>query len=765
MNGAAADGANGADDDAGYRPRIFDLGDRSQRQAWDEWRHAHEADVHLHDTLHDQIAGLVKCRTPKATFTRHDLDEAIVRHGRGRPAEEVGVWVYYPWRRAAVRLLDEDDFVELRTSRNRYKITDDEQRLLRGKTIGIVGLSVGGQIAVTMAVERICGELRLADFDALELTNLNRLREGVFHLGMNKAVLAARSIAEIDPFLNVVCYEDGLTAANLDAFLTVGRRLDVLVEECDGLEMKVRCRLRARELGIPVVMEANDRGTLDIERFDRQPDRPILHGALAGHDLSRIGELRTNEDKVPIIMPMVGETTMSDKLRASLLEVGESLESWPQLASDVALGAGLVTNTVRRILLAQLHDSGRYFVDLDELVADGRPAGDAGGGTTAAPRAPMEVATPALDARGEPEQVALDPAARAALLAAAALAPSGGNEQPWRWVAHGPSLSVLVDRPFGDVLLAFRDLPRRLALGAAAENVVLRAHQLGMRVKVVPGDGEPGPAALTFKFFPSAARVPGLEPRTAEHDALATHIERRHTNRRVVPAAPLTADAAGALRRAVDGVPGCRLHLVWDAGELAAVADVVARAERLRMLHPVGHRDLVREVRWTPEEARATRDGIDLATLDLSASERAGMRLLREPGVARLLRQWKRGGALEKLARRAIVAASAVGLVTTAGGTVRDQLAAGRAIQRAWLTATALGLGVQPHTSALYLFARAFGGGQAAFDAEALEELAELKARAEAVFGLHPAPVFLFRVFPACEPGARALRRPVAVPR
>ena len=214
-----------------------------------------------------------------------------------------------------------------------------------------------------MAMERTCGELRLADFDTLELSNLNRLREGVLSLGLKKTMLAARGIAELDPFLKVVCYPDGLTPANLDAFFGAAA-LDVLVEECDGLAMKLRCRQRARELGIPVVMEANDRATLDIERFDREPGRPILHGLLDGLDFSRVAELKTNEEKVPYLMPMVGEATMSDKLRASLLEVGESIESWPQLAADVALGAGLVTNVVRRMALGQLNESGRTFVDL-----------------------------------------------------------------------------------------------------------------------------------------------------------------------------------------------------------------------------------------------------------------------------------------------------------------------------------------------------------------------------------------------------------------
>jgi molybdopterin/thiamine biosynthesis adenylyltransferase/nitroreductase len=753
---------NEAADGEGYRPLVFRAGDPAERQGWERLRRSLGDRLRVHDTLSDQIVALIRCRHPKTAFTQRALDDELARHRHGRPAEEVGVWVYYPWRGSAVRLLDEDEFVEVRTSRNRHKITDGEQRQLRQKAVGIVGLSVGGQIAATMALERTCGELRLADFDTLELSNLNRLREGLFSLGANKAVLAARGIAEIDPFLKVVCYEDGLTPANLDSFLTAGRRIDVLVEECDGLEMKLACRLRARELRIPVVMEANDRATLDIERFDREPDRPILHGMLAGHDLSRVGELKTNEEKVPIIMSMVGESTMSDKLRASLIEVGDSIESWPQLAADVAVGAGLVTSTVRRILLGELRESGRYFVDLEQLVADpaseaeGAAAGDRQPGGPSPAQAPSEAEDP-----GEPGEVTPEPATLDELLMAASLAPSGGNEQPWRWVAAGPRLSARIDGRFGDVLLNFGETARLLALGAAAENIVLLAHAIGLRAKLTLARELSRGSLVQIKFFAPTATAENLERRIPGSDALAAQIPRRHTNRRLVPPTPLPAGAIAELHDAVASLPGCRLQVVEDAAGRAELADIAARAERLRMLHPAGHRDLVREIRWTPEDARRARDGIDLDTLELGAAERAGLRMLREPGVARLLRRWRRGRALEKLGRRAIVAASAVGLVSAPDSSVAARLTAGRAIQRVWLTATRLGIGVQPHTSPLYLFARAFGGGAADFAPEELDELSELKTRFDAVVASRPLPVFMFRLFPGCEPSARSLRLPV----
>ena len=52
--------------------------------------------------------------------------------------------------------------------------------------------------------EGIGGELRLADFDVLDLSNLNRITGGVADVGVTKVVLAAREVAELDPYIHVV---------------------------------------------------------------------------------------------------------------------------------------------------------------------------------------------------------------------------------------------------------------------------------------------------------------------------------------------------------------------------------------------------------------------------------------------------------------------------------------------------------------------------------------------------------------------------------
>lgn len=115
-------------------------------------------------------------------------------------------WIYYPWRGRVLGLPGPQTLRAIRLDRNRNKLTRDEQRRLREMSIGVVGQSVGHAVAYTIALEGICGSLRLADFDVLELSNLNRVPASLFDIGANKAVVTARRIAELDPYLPIEVY-------------------------------------------------------------------------------------------------------------------------------------------------------------------------------------------------------------------------------------------------------------------------------------------------------------------------------------------------------------------------------------------------------------------------------------------------------------------------------------------------------------------------------------------------------------------------------
>jgi hypothetical protein len=322
----------------------------------------------VHDTVDIQLTELIRCREPARKFDPAQLDAKKNEQLAGVDMWSYGTWVWYRWSARLVHVLPREEFRMVRTDRNREKIQRPDQRRLLNHRIGIIGLSVGNNAAVTFALEGIGGAYKLADFDEFSLSNLNRLRCGVYDLGVNKAVIAARQMFEIDPYLDIEIYPDGLTDANMTEFFTGGNGpINLLVEECDTPYVKIAARERARALGLAVLMDCNDRGMLDVERFDLEPTRPLLHGLIGDVNAANVCNL-DQQAAVDLILAMVDSERISPELAAAFPQLGKTLCSWPQLASGAALGGALTAEAARRILLGRPCESGRFYVDLAALI-------------------------------------------------------------------------------------------------------------------------------------------------------------------------------------------------------------------------------------------------------------------------------------------------------------------------------------------------------------------------------------------------------------
>jgi len=132
-------------------------------------------------------------------------------------------------------------------------------------------------------------------------------------------------------------YAVGLHEDNIEAFLLDGGKLDILIEECDDLFMKLFSRERARYHGIPVIMETSDKGLLNVERFDQEPHRPLFHNLIGDMDSRKLQNL-SPKDRIQFQLRIVGtRDTVSPRLLAGLFEIGTTTKSWPQLASAISL--------------------------------------------------------------------------------------------------------------------------------------------------------------------------------------------------------------------------------------------------------------------------------------------------------------------------------------------------------------------------------------------------------------------------------------------
>ena len=351
-----------------YKPQIFNLSDENERLLVDEMIRSNTL-LNIHNELHSQIYEYVKLSNPELVNNESKLKSKFDLFISEINIEQYGNWVYYPWNSNLVRTLPEAKFVQVRTIRNKFKITQEEQDTLKTKCVGIVGLSVGQSVSLAIAMERIAGSIRIADFDHLELGNMNRIRTGLHNIGLPKTIIVAREIAEIDPYLDVSCFHKGVTTDNIDSFFNYeGKKLDLLIDECDSIDIKIALREKAKKANTPVLMDTSDRGMLDIERFDLDAGMDLFHGLVTSGDLEQLKHAKTSDERVAIVSKILNTETMSEGLKNSMKEIGKSITTWPQLGADVMLGGAITAMMTRKILLNKSKVSGRFFVDLDQII-------------------------------------------------------------------------------------------------------------------------------------------------------------------------------------------------------------------------------------------------------------------------------------------------------------------------------------------------------------------------------------------------------------
>lgn len=678
---------------------------------------------------------------------RTDEQAQIVRGIRpGRNADLIAErhrWVHYPWRRTVVGVLGPHAFRAVRLDRNRHLITEEEQDQLAELRIGVVGLSVGHTLAYTLAAEGLCGELRLADFDHLELSNLNRVPLSVLDLGVNKATAAARRIAELDPYLKVSVVTAGITADTIDAFLD---GLHIVVEECDSLDTKVMVREAARARRIPVIMATDYRGLLDVERYDLEPTRPILHGLLGDIDAAALSGL-SDWDKIPHLYRITSPEKVTAREAAAFIEVGSTLSGWPQLASEVQLGAASVAEAVRKIGLQQPLSSGRIRMDVEEMLSRiDDPAAHA---------TDRQTAGPACAAQSDADA---DPLAEAAQLgdvvdvvaAAANRAPSVGNAQPWRIRADRDCV-VIELAPEHTSLVDIGLRCSAVGIGAAVFNARVAAAAHGVLGPVEIGAvSERSPLTATVRLGsgddPDLARL--YEPMLA-----------RQTNRHYGTPTPISDETVEMLELAARG-EGARLQVLRSRDDIDRAARIIGASDRIRYLTPELHAELVAELHWPTDPV--ANSGIDVRSLELDAFRLMMLEQICRPEVTAQLARWDGGVALGFDGFARLSSSSALALVYVQGRSLADYARGGSASQAVWIRAQQEGLAVGP-TTPLFLYAhndQELHGLSSSYGAQLQRLQLEFAELADADTGESPA--ILLRFCTAPSPSVRSRRRPLA---
>lgn len=342
----------------------FFLRTEEEHDAWQCFRDGHPT-VQYVDDLVWQKDEWFQILHPELEPRSAAYDDAYHDFSLSEAAKE-SVWVFYPWKHTAVRLLPPDAFFRVRTSRNRNIISEPEQRRFAGMIVGIAGLSIGHTIAATLAQQGGATRMVLADRDTLALSNTNRVHLPVTALGEKKAILAAHTVLETNPYAEVTIFPDGLTEENLVLFFSGSQKLDAVVEVVDSFSLKVSLRECARSLGIPVLMPTcmGERVLLDVERYDVSPERKIFVRDVSPDFFSRIRKPLSRQAWIQCATEIVGEEETVAEVAATNAAVGKTVTTRPLLGGTVDAAAALTVSALRRIATGAPLADGRHRLDL-----------------------------------------------------------------------------------------------------------------------------------------------------------------------------------------------------------------------------------------------------------------------------------------------------------------------------------------------------------------------------------------------------------------
>jgi len=342
------------------------------------------------------------------------------------------------------------------------------------------------------------------------------------------------------------------------------------------------------------------------------------------------------------------------------------------------------------------------------------------------------------------------------ILELARWAPSGDNTQPWRFAIEAEDRVVVYGHDTrAHCVYDLDGRPSQISLGALLETIALAATRFGLATETRrrADSAEEQPV-----FDVSFRRQEGIV-----EDPLVRQIPERRVQRRALRLRRLLEREKQALERAV--APG--FEIAWWEGWTGRCRFAwlnVANA-KLRLTLPEAyavHRDIIE---WG---AQTSEDRVPDAALGASVPTLVLMRWA--------MRSWKRVAFLNRylagtLAPRIELdlipglacAAHCVLVARRAPEVLDDYVAAGRALQRFWLTATNLGLQFQPGYTPLVFARYARDGVRFSASSRALEQARAIRAALERLLGadVTQRAMFMGRIGAGKPARARSLRLPL----
>ncbi len=158
---------------------------------------------------------------------------------------------------------------------------DGQDKLLAAHVL-IIGLGgLGSPVAMYLAAAGV-GHLTLVDFDAVDLTNLQRqIVHTTARIGMNKAASAAQSLRELNPDVRVDTIEQLLDA---DALLAQVKMVSLVIDCTDNFQTRFAINAACVAAKVPLVSGAAIRLEGQVAVFDARLETSPCYRCLYEED-------------------------------------------------------------------------------------------------------------------------------------------------------------------------------------------------------------------------------------------------------------------------------------------------------------------------------------------------------------------------------------------------------------------------------------------------------------------------------------------------
>ncbi len=575
-------------------------------------------------------------------------------------------------------------------SRNIGWVTQQEQIVLKNKRIAIAGLGgVGGSHLLTLTRLGI-GAFHIADFDTFELANLNRqVGANINNLGQPKIDVLAKMALSINPELEIQRFSKGIDEKNLTELLA---NVDLYIDSLDFFAIKTRRDIFAAcaEMGIPAVTAAPLGMGVALLNF--------LPGKMTFEEYFRLEGLPEKEQLLKFLLGlaprMLQHVYLVDRSTLDL-----SQHRGPSTPMACELCAGVAATQALKILLHRGHvRAAPYGLQFDayrnQLAHTWRP----GGNRNPLQQLGLHIARRQLNRLSQAEQpqdvLSAPQNTLEKILNAARWAPSGDNTQPWKFEIKNDQYFVVHGHDTRDTCVYdLQGHASQIAIGALLENIAIAATEHGLEASFQRRTDTPD-TQPTYDVNLS-------DSQSIQSHPLAPYIPIRCTQRRAMSTRPLTAREKQALQSAI----GQRFSLLWMEGATnrLRITRLLFKNAGLRLTLPEAydvHRNVIEwNTQYSISKIPDKAVGASPTTLKL---------------MQWALKSWQRvsflntylGGTLAPRIEMDVIpgmlcACHFVLLGEKQPQIVDDYVAAGQALQRFWLTATQLGLNIQPEITPL----------------------------------------------------------------